>query len=108
MINNRRHQFLLLGLFLLLAAETGYSTVLVTQERISVSRALEGHVLVIGTEEPAGGATVELFSPGWKTVLTSTKTDEKGHFSFEPRATGKLFYIRVYAPGMDAYELGCT
>jgi hypothetical protein len=99
------HRFVLLALVLLLAVETGYSTMRVTQEKISVSRALAGHVLVRGTDEPASGVTVELCSSDWKTVLTSTKTDEKGHFSLEPPATGKLFYIRVSAPGMDIYEL---
>ena len=81
------------------------ATELVTQKEISVSRALAGHVLVWGTDEPASGVTVELCSPDWKTVFTSTKTDEKGHFSLERPATGKLFYIRVFAPGMDIYEL---
>jgi len=85
-----------------------YATELVTQKEISVSRALAGHVLVWGTDEPASGVTVDLCSSDWKTVATSTKTDEKGHFSLELPATGKtgkLFYIRVSAPGMDMYEL---
>jgi len=80
------------------------ATELVTQKEISVSRALAGHVLVWGTE-PASGVTVEVCSSDWKTVITSTKTDEKGHFSLERPATGKLFYIRVSAPGMNIYEL---
>jgi 5-hydroxyisourate hydrolase-like protein (transthyretin family) len=95
----------MLALVLLLAVGTGYSTERVMQKKISVSRALAGHVLVQGTDEPASGVTVELCSSDWKTVITSTKTDEKGHFSLERPATGKLFYIRVSAPGMDIYEL---
>jgi len=95
----------MLALVLLLAVGTGYSTERVMQKKISVSRALAGHVLVRGTDEPASGVTVELCSSDWKTVITSTKTDEKGHFSLERPATGKLFYIRVFAPGMDIYEL---
>ena len=95
----------MLALVLLLAVGTGYSTERVMQKKISVSRALAGHVLVRGTDKPAGGVTVELCSSDWKTVITSTKTDEKGHFSLERPATGKLFYIRVSAPGMDIYEL---
>jgi hypothetical protein len=95
----------MLALVLLLAVGTGYPTVRVTQETISVSRALAGHVLVRGTDETASGVTVELCSSDWKTVTASTKTDEKGHFSLEPHANGKLFYIRVSAPGMDIYEL---
>jgi len=75
------------------------------QKRISVSRALAGQVLVRGTDEPASGVTVELCSSDWKTVFKSTKTNENGHFSLEPLTTGKLFYIRVSAPGMDIYEL---
>ena len=98
------HRLVLLALVLLLAVGTGYSTMRVTQKKISVSRALAGHVLVRGTDEPARGVTVELCSPDWQTVLASTKTDEQGHFSLET-ATGKLYYVRVSAPGMDIYEL---
>jgi 5-hydroxyisourate hydrolase-like protein (transthyretin family) len=95
----------LLALVLLLVAGMGYSTTRVIQKNISVSHTLAGHVLVLGTDEPASGVTVELCSSDWKNVLASTKTDEKGYFSFEQPATGKLFYIRVSAPGMDIYEL---
>ena len=95
----------LLTPILFLAAQTGYATTLVVQKKISVSRALAGQVLVKGTDEPADGVTVELRSSDWKDVLASTKTDAKGHFSLETPKTGKLFYIRVSAPGMDIYEL---
>ena len=67
-----------LGLLVLipfLAAQTGYATTLVVQKEVSVSRALEGQVLVKGTDEPADGVTVELRSSDWKDVLASTKTD---------------------------------
>jgi hypothetical protein len=99
------HRFVMLALVLLLAVGTGYSTERVMQKKISVSRALAGHVLVRGTDEPVRGATVELCSPDWQTVVASAKTDEQGHFSLEQPAKGKLFYIRVSAPGMDIYEL---
>ncbi len=95
----------LLALILFLAAQTGYATTLVIQKEISVSRALAGQILVKGTDEPADGVTVELRSSDWKNVLASTKTDAKGHFSLETPKTGKLFYIRVSAPGMDIYQL---
>jgi hypothetical protein len=98
------YKFVLLAAVLLFAVGTVRATELVTQKEISVSRALAGHVLVWGTE-PASGVTVEVCSSDWKTVITSTKTDEKGHFSLERPATGKLFYIRVSAPGMNIYEL---
>lgn len=98
-------QLVFLALVLFRAVPTGHATTLVVQKEISVSSALIGHVLVRGTDEPANGVTVELCSADWKTVLKSTKTDEKGHFELEQPATGKLFYIRVSAPGMDIFEL---
>jgi 5-hydroxyisourate hydrolase-like protein (transthyretin family) len=98
-------QLVFLALVLFLTVPIGYATTLVVQKEISVSRALTGHVLVRATDEPASGVIVELCSADWKTVLKSTKTDEKGHFELEQPATGKLFYIRVSAPGMDIYEL---
>jgi hypothetical protein len=98
------YQFALLAAVLFFAIGTVYATELVTQKEISVSRALAGHVLVWGTE-PVSGVTVELCSADWKTVFKSTKTDEKGHFSLKPSSRGKLFYIRVSAPGMNMYEL---
>jgi hypothetical protein len=94
-----------LTLLLFLGAQAAYATTLVVQKEIYVSRALAGKVLVKGTDEPADGVTVELRSSDWKDVLASTKTDAKGHFSLETPRTGKLFYIRVSAPGMDIYEL---
>jgi len=99
----KRFAFLILVVFL--AVRTGHSTQSVVQQEISISRALVGHVLVLGTDEPAGEVIVELRSPDWKTVLASTKTDKTGYFSLEQPTTGKLFYIRVSAPGMDIYEL---
>ena len=99
------YHFALLVAVLIFAGGTVYATELVTQKEVSVSRALAGHVLVSGTDEPASGVTVELRSPDWQTVLASTKTDEQGHFLLEQPKTGKLFYIRVSAPGMNIYEL---
>ena len=98
-------QIVLLVSALFLTVGPAHSTLRVVQKEISVSRALEGRVLVQRTDVPAEGVMVELCSSDWKTVLASTKTDEKGHFSLEKPASGKLFYIRVSGPGMDIYEL---
>ena len=95
----------MLAAVLFFAVGAAYTTELVIQEEISVSRALAGHVLVWGTDEPASGVTVELCSPDWKRVLASTKTDGKGYFSLGKRPKGRLFYIRVSAPGMNIHEL---
>ena len=84
---------------------SGHATATFIQPEISVSRALAGHVVVRGTEEPAGGVTVEICSSDWKTVLASTKTNKDGYFSFQKPPAAKLFYIRLSAPGMDFYEL---
>ena len=98
-------QFAFAVSILFLSVGTGNATVRVVQKEISVSRELAGHVLVKGTDAPAGGVLIELCNSDWKTVLASTKTDEKGYFSLEKPASGRLFYVRVSAPGMDIYEL---
>lgn len=98
-------QFSLLAAVLFFAVWTAYSTELVTHKEISVSRALAGHVLVWGTDEPTSGATVELCSTDWKTVFKSTRTDEKGHFSLEPPATGHE-YPRASGAYPQARDLG--
>ncbi len=98
------YQFALLAAVLLFAG-TVYATELAIQNEVSVSHALAGRTIAWGTDEPISGATVELCSSDWKTVFKSTKTDENGHFELEQPATGKLFYIRVSAPGMNMYGL---
>lgn len=95
----------LLFVGLILCATCAHATALVQQRWVSVSRSLSGQVVVLGTDEPAGGVTVELCSPGWKKVIGSTKTDINGHFSLEQVARSRLFYLRVSAPGMDIYQL---
>lgn len=95
----------LLALGIVLWTMGAHATMLVVQKKVSVSRALAGHVAVLGTEEPASGVTVELCSPDWKRIIAATKTDDEGHFSFEKPANTRLFYLRVSAPGMDIYQL---
>jgi hypothetical protein len=99
------YQFALLAAVLFFAVGTVYATELVVQREVSVSHALAGHTVAWGTEEPISGATVELCSSDWKTVLASTKTDKQGHFSLQQPTTRELFHIRVSAPGMNMYEL---
>jgi hypothetical protein len=80
-------------------------TALIVQQKVSVSQALSGHVNAGLAPEPAKGVTVELCSPDWQTVIASAKTDDRGYFSLEKPATGKLFYIRLSAPGINPYRL---
>jgi hypothetical protein len=105
MIMKNPKRLLTLGLVLFLAVGTGHSTMTVVQKQISVSRKLAGHAEIGGTNVPANGVTVELCSSNWKTILASTKTDERGYFSLDKSATGKLFYIRLSGPGLDIYQL---
>jgi hypothetical protein len=56
------------------------------------------------TEEPVRGATVELCTPDWKKVVSSTKSDERGYFSLRQDLKVRVFYVRVSAPGMNIYE----
>jgi hypothetical protein len=95
----------LLVLILFLVVNTGHSTMLVVQKEISVTRTLTGHAVIRETTLPATRVKVELCSADWRTVLASTETDEKGYFSLEKPASGKLYYLRLSAPGMDIYEL---
>jgi hypothetical protein len=107
MVNNwmsaRPIRLLILGV--ILWATCAHATELVMQGWVSLSRSLDGQVLVFGTNEPFSGATVELCSPGWKKVIATAKTDDRGHFSFEQDARSKLFYLRVSAAGMNIYQL---
>jgi hypothetical protein len=98
--------FFIFGVFYLLFAVHGYAqATLVVQQKVSISQALAGHVNVGIAHEPAKGVTVELCSPDWQTVIASAKTDDHGYFSLEKPATGKLFYLRLSAPGINPYQL---
>jgi hypothetical protein len=101
-------QKLLIPVFVLshLAASSAQAqgVVLIQKEGAVVSRSLSGHV-DIGLENTLGsGVTVELYSPDWKTVLASTKTDDKGFFSLK-KPRGQLFYMRLSSYGVDPYQL---
>jgi ABC-type branched-subunit amino acid transport system ATPase component len=65
----------LLALGIVLWTMGAHATMLVVQKKVSISRALAGHVVVLGTEEPASGVTVELCSSDWRKIIAATKTD---------------------------------
>jgi hypothetical protein len=90
--------------FLVVAIGHAQNTVIM-QKWVSVSRALAGHANIGLDRGPAEGITVELCSAGWKTVIASTKTDRNGYFSLHTPKSGELFYIRLSAPGVNAYQL---
>lgn len=104
MIDKVQKLLLLFGFFCTITA--GYAqTAVIVQKNVAVSRTLAGHVSVGITKVPAKDITVELCSPDWQTVLSSTKTDNNGYFFLEKPAAGKLFNIRLSAPGVNPYRL---
>jgi hypothetical protein len=97
---------LLCGFTLLFATATGRGqTVVIMQDWVAISSALAGHADIGLPRVPATGVTVELCSSDWRTVLASTKTDQNGYFSLKQPPAGKLFYIRLSAPGVNPYQL---
>ncbi len=93
-----------LGLGAAIAAGRAQTT-LVVQKKVSVSRALAGHVDIGITNTPAKGVSVDLCSSDWKAILASTKTDDSGYFSLSAPTTARLYYIRLSAPGVNPYQL---
>lgn len=99
---------LCLVLLLSLAIPLANAQYSIREERPRLSRALTGHVFVgpeAANREPLSDITVELCTPNWQSVLTSTKTDKNGYFLLEKPASGKLFYLRFRASGFNPYEL---
>ena len=41
------------------------------------------------------GALIEEMTTGWKAVISSTRTDEKGHFSIPSQASKNIHYLRL-------------
>jgi hypothetical protein len=83
---------------------SGAQVTLVVQEKEIVSRSLSGHVNIELEKEVGKGVTVELCSPRWKTVLTSTKTNDNGYFSLK-KTRGNLFYLRFSSPGVNPFQV---
>ncbi len=96
--------FTLLGV-LLFAASSVYAQYTVTQKELSRSQRLAGYAIVGFDGVPAKGVTVELCSIGWKDVISTTKTNEKGYFSLKQPASGRMVYIRLLAEGINPYQL---
>jgi hypothetical protein len=96
----------LLALILVFAIGAGDAqTTLIVQQKVSVSRALAGHVDIGITNTPAKGISVDLCSSDWKTIFASTKTDDDGYFSLRAPMTAGLYYIRLSAPGVNPYQM---
>lgn len=88
-----------------MSGPVAHSTDVVIQKEISVGRTLAGYSRVRGANLPASNVIVVLCGSDWKSVLAHTMTDENGYFALEKPAVGKVYYLRLSAPGLDIYEV---
>ncbi len=96
-------KFILILIGLVLVQSHAQVTVIV-QEKVSISRVLAGHVKIGVEKIAAEGISVEARSSEGK-VLALTKTDANGFFRIDsPRQSG-LIHLRLFAPGVNPYEL---
>ena len=90
--------------FILAVAGRAQNTV-VEQGWVSVSRTLAGHADIGLDKGPAENVLVEVCSADWRTVVASTKTDKNGFFSLPKSKSGRLYYVRLSAYGVNPYQL---
>jgi hypothetical protein len=64
-------------------------------ERVFKSQSLSGTIQISATNNLLNGVLVEEMTPNWKTVISSTKTEEKGHFSIPSKAGKNIHYLRL-------------
>jgi hypothetical protein len=72
----------------------------VTYDWVFKSQSLAGTIRIKLTNEALSGVLVEEMTPNWKTVISSTRTDEKGHFSIPNPASKNLHYLRLSGDGL--------
>lgn len=94
-----------LSLALLVARPALCQTEIIVREKPLESRALAGAVQLGDSPEGVKGVLVEWCSPDWKTVKTSTRTDEKGRFSFSKASKKELHYLRFSFPGAHTLQI---
>lgn len=94
-----------LSLALLVVRTAFCQTEIIVREKPLESRALGGKVQLGDSPEGVKGVLVEWCSPDWKTVKTSTRTDEKGRFSFPKASEKELHYLRFSLPGAHTLQV---
>ncbi len=93
----------------MLLGRTAFSqTEIIVREKPLESRTLAGTVQLGDSPEGVKGVLVEWCSPDWKTVKTSTRTDEKGRFSFGKASMKELHYLRFSFPGTHTLQVKIT
>jgi hypothetical protein len=102
MMRIMKYSILLLAMALILGINPtlALSQFSVQYEKVFKSRTLSGTIWVNSTEAVvATDVLVEDMTPNWKTMISSTRTDEKGHFTFPSMASKNLHYLRLSANG---------
>ena len=69
---------------------------------------LDGTVRMHFDEQPVPNVHVELCDRGWKRILASAITDENGHFHLVRSGNGPMYYIRIYARGVQHSRVHCA
>lgn len=70
-----------------------------------LSRTLSGTVQLGDSPEGVKGVLFEWCTTDWKTVKASTRTDEKGRFSFTKASRKELHYLRFSFPGVHTLQV---
>lgn len=84
----------------LLCMPRAFAQLAITYDHAFKARTLAGRVKLEGGA-PIKGVKVEECAQDWKTVLSSTVTDENGHFSFAEKPGRGLHYLRLLSPGLN-------
>jgi len=74
----------------------------IVEAKIKLTQNLSGIARPMALSEPGvKGVLVEDCSSDWKRVISSTHTDEKGHFDFPDANREKLHYLRFSMDGIN-------
>jgi len=93
----KRIIFFIMTTFLLICVSTpAFSDHSVVQyDWVFKSQSLSGTIRISPSDDSLNGVLVEEMTPNWKTVVSSTKTNEKGHFSIPSQASKNIHYLRL-------------
>ena len=67
----------------------------VQYDRIFKSQSLSGTIRISATNDSLNGVLIEEMTTDWKDVVSSARTDEKGHFSIPNQAREGIHYLRL-------------
>jgi len=85
-------------IFLLSAVSFSQNEIIQISEPFKV-KSLSGKVSLGRSPEGVKGVLVESCSRDWKTVITSTHTNENGYFIFPNASANKIYFLRLSLSG---------